>query len=511
MNQRSPTQTKTQELSFTPVPTNLLQRKCASCGQYKIAGGGCSECSKKQLLQRYSKGKTQLAEVPSIVHEVLNSPGQPLDSGIRTFIESRFGQDFSGVRAHTNAKAATSAQAVNALAYTVGDNVVFNTGQYAPQTQVGKQLIAHELTHVMQQRTASSSAIATKASATQTTDLAEQEADTVSQQVMLGSNVNSFTHPSPVTIQKQEPNQPKDEEQIVLSSGLKVSKQLFSNMLVMCSQGKLDPVRCFELRKELQRMPGQPIVPTLGQIPLMVPTSSASTIKKQVTQPSPLIITPKEVNQAASLEAAKKSATISTTAPESKKEAESPKVSIAHSGLEYGGNLFSPPDKRKREATFKVVDFKLTVPLTPITFKWISGDFFKELETSASFQVSHEQQGQEEPEPLSSQLVFGASLKAASWDWEKVKVPFGVLDFGLGVTGKYEADLRKPGYALGAEVQSELKYRDSETSRLFLSIEGSVGFKSERSAEDGGIKTEFSPFIWSVGVGLGAEFDLPTK
>lgn len=188
MKAQSPTQTKTQQLSFTPVPTNLLQRKCASCGQYKMAGGGCSECSKKQLLQRYSKEKTQSTEVPPIVHEVLNSPGQALDSGTRTFMESRFGQDFSGVRAHTNAKAATSAQAVNALAYTVRDNVVFNTGQYTPQTQAGKQLIAHELTHVMQQRTASSSAIATKPSAiSQTTDLAEQEADTVSQQVMLGS------------------------------------------------------------------------------------------------------------------------------------------------------------------------------------------------------------------------------------------------------------------------------------------------------------------------------------
>jgi hypothetical protein len=89
--------------------------------------------------------------VPLIVHEVLRSPGQPLDPAIRAFFESRFGHDFSQVRVHTDGQAAESVRAVNALAYTVGRNVVFGAGQYAPGTAIGRRLLAHELAHVIQQ------------------------------------------------------------------------------------------------------------------------------------------------------------------------------------------------------------------------------------------------------------------------------------------------------------------------------------------------------------------------
>ncbi len=157
MNQRSPTQTKPSP-SFTPVQTRLLQRKCA-CGNSSSLTGKCSECQKKKLsLQRRAVNNTaESSEVPPIVHEVLRSSGQPLDSGTRTFMESRFGHDFSQVRVHTDGKAAKSAQSVNALAYTVGQNVVFNSGQYAPEANEGQRLLAHELTHVIQQQRGSSS------------------------------------------------------------------------------------------------------------------------------------------------------------------------------------------------------------------------------------------------------------------------------------------------------------------------------------------------------------------
>jgi hypothetical protein len=89
--------------------------------------------------------------VAPIVHDVLRSPGQPLDAETRAFMEPRFGHDFSRVRVHTDAKAAQSAKAVNALAYTVGRDVVFGAGQYAPQSQAGRRLMAHELTHAVQQ------------------------------------------------------------------------------------------------------------------------------------------------------------------------------------------------------------------------------------------------------------------------------------------------------------------------------------------------------------------------
>jgi uncharacterized protein DUF4157 len=80
--------------------------------------------------------------VPPIIHEVLRSPGQPLDATMRTFMEPRFGHDFSQVRLHhTDAKGAESARAVNALAYTVGHDIVFWAGQYAPRTIAGRELM----------------------------------------------------------------------------------------------------------------------------------------------------------------------------------------------------------------------------------------------------------------------------------------------------------------------------------------------------------------------------------
>jgi hypothetical protein len=88
---------------------------------------------------------------PPIVHEVLSDPGQPLDASTRSFMESRFAHDFSRVRVHADAKSATSAQAVSSLAYTVGSDVVFGQNQYAPGTPSGRRLLAHELTHVVQQ------------------------------------------------------------------------------------------------------------------------------------------------------------------------------------------------------------------------------------------------------------------------------------------------------------------------------------------------------------------------
>jgi hypothetical protein len=91
------------------------------------------------------------SSVPPIVHDALHAPGQPLDAATRAFMEPRFGHDFSKVRVHTDAKAAESASAVNADAYTVGRDMVFGSRQYMPGTKMGDLLIAHELTHVVQQ------------------------------------------------------------------------------------------------------------------------------------------------------------------------------------------------------------------------------------------------------------------------------------------------------------------------------------------------------------------------
>ena len=79
-------------------------------------------------------------------------PGQPLDARSRAFMEPRLGHNFSNVRVHTDSRAAESARAVNARAYTVGRDVVFDANQYAPHSNEGRKLLAHELTHVVQQK-----------------------------------------------------------------------------------------------------------------------------------------------------------------------------------------------------------------------------------------------------------------------------------------------------------------------------------------------------------------------
>jgi outer membrane protein OmpA-like peptidoglycan-associated protein len=140
-----------QETSFTPIKGGILQRKCA-CGQL-AEGGECADCRAKRegTLQRAAVTPTAATGVPPVVHDVLRSPGQSLDPDTRSFMEPRFSHDFSEVRVHTDTQAAESARSVNALAYTVGQDVVFGQGHYDPQTSEGKQLLAHELTHVVQQ------------------------------------------------------------------------------------------------------------------------------------------------------------------------------------------------------------------------------------------------------------------------------------------------------------------------------------------------------------------------
>ena len=184
-----------------PVRGVTLQRKCA-CGGSSGLTGSCTECEKKKLVGQPLQTKLRInepgdqyeqeadrmaeqvmrmaesqadsadlrgstgswlqrsqaasalgtAEAPAAVHDVLGSPGQPLDSATRAFFEPRFGHDFSHVRIHADAAGAKSARAVNALAYTMGPHVVFAAGQYAAGTHVGRRLLAHELAHVLQQQ-----------------------------------------------------------------------------------------------------------------------------------------------------------------------------------------------------------------------------------------------------------------------------------------------------------------------------------------------------------------------
>ena len=185
---KAPRQTKAKNsssalASFTPVQSGLLQRKCA-CGGTPGPSGEGDACRKKKL-QRRSENldpssiihhPSSVPEVPPIVHEVLRSPGQPLDLTTRISMESRFGHDFRRVRVHVDSKAAESAAAVNARAYTVGFDIAFGAGQYTPASAKGTKLLAHELVHVLQQDNHAHSGGLT---VSQPTDAHEQEADRI--------------------------------------------------------------------------------------------------------------------------------------------------------------------------------------------------------------------------------------------------------------------------------------------------------------------------------------------
>jgi hypothetical protein len=126
-----------------------VQRKCAACDE-----------EEKHVHRKENSGAEVQADsgLDSYVSS-LNSSGQALSESSRNFFEPRFGQDFSNVRVHTDSGAAKSAKFINALAYTTGNNIVFNEGQYAPGSESGQRLMAHELTHVVQQKSGVNSGI----------------------------------------------------------------------------------------------------------------------------------------------------------------------------------------------------------------------------------------------------------------------------------------------------------------------------------------------------------------
>ena len=107
--------------------------------------------SSTKTIQRQIANVAISGDVPPIIYDVLHSSGQPLDNETCSFMESRFGYDLSDIRVHFDTQAAKSAEAANALAYTIGKDMVFAVEQYKPRTTQGKKLLAHELTHVIQQ------------------------------------------------------------------------------------------------------------------------------------------------------------------------------------------------------------------------------------------------------------------------------------------------------------------------------------------------------------------------
>lgn len=132
-------------------------------------------------------GVSALLEEPaSPVHDVISAPGRPLEEPVRADMEARLGHDFSDVRVHDDGAAHASAQSVNAHAYTVGPHVVFQRDAYAPDNDTGRQTLAHELTHVVQQRSGpvDGSAAAGGIKVSDPSDRFEREASATAERVM---------------------------------------------------------------------------------------------------------------------------------------------------------------------------------------------------------------------------------------------------------------------------------------------------------------------------------------
>jgi Domain of unknown function (DUF4157) len=133
-------------------PAGPLASQAAADGRWDVVGAdGVLD------LQRSAGNQAVTAalrdEEPSPVHDVINSGGgHPLDPGVRADMEARLGHDFGDVQIHHDARAEESARAVNAHAYTVGPNIVFQRDRYDPSSEAGRVTLAHELTHVIQQR-----------------------------------------------------------------------------------------------------------------------------------------------------------------------------------------------------------------------------------------------------------------------------------------------------------------------------------------------------------------------
>jgi hypothetical protein len=198
-----------------PSRCSILQRKCA-CGSAS-SGGECEEC-KKKLLQRRETAGALPGAVPQTVHDVLRTPGQPLEPATRTFFEPRFGHDFSKVRVHTGEDAAESARAVGALAYTVGRHIVFDAQHYAPRDSDGRRLLAHELAHVVQQQSREMPGPAGIQLSSDTT--AEREADAAAGSVLQGEGFTLTPAPA-ISLARQEQTSDEVKAQTAVNDRVK--------------------------------------------------------------------------------------------------------------------------------------------------------------------------------------------------------------------------------------------------------------------------------------------------
>jgi hypothetical protein len=167
---------------------------------------------------------------PSPVKEVVGSGGDALDDATRHDMEARLGHDFGDVRVHTDGRAAESARSVNAHAYTVGNDVVFQRDRYAPGSDEGRKMLAHELTHVIQQRSGPVDGTPAPGgiSISDPADPFEREAASRAEQVVSGPGPAPVTAPGPApaaAVQRQAPDEEPAEEEPVQGAWVQRAEQ----------------------------------------------------------------------------------------------------------------------------------------------------------------------------------------------------------------------------------------------------------------------------------------------
>lgn len=164
--------------SNQPAKSTVTQSQHAILMLQKAAGNRAVG----QMLHSDANQRASISrDVPGmLVPAVLRSPSHSLSPTIQTEMRQKFGHNFDSVQVHTNAQAAASAELLNAQAYTVGNHIVFGANQYAPETRDGKRLLAHELTHVMQQPKTTH----TELTVGEPDSLHEREADVQSQRIL---------------------------------------------------------------------------------------------------------------------------------------------------------------------------------------------------------------------------------------------------------------------------------------------------------------------------------------
>jgi len=258
------------------IQTKPLVNQITPFVQRQVEEGG-------EILQTEKRGGTTPEVTRNLESSInaLKGGGQPLAESTRNFFEPRFGYNFSDVRVHTDAKAGESAQAVNALAYTVGRDIVFGAGQYAPMTSEGQQLLAHELTHTIQQGAVG---LHERQTVNQPENFDEQRTDTFAQDIAKPAEIIQLRGALVVRPQRRASRSNNNTKQDALEAGKDDGVGMVEAHRALVQQIGEEPFRLLKRgmfirqgEEEAERVASQ--VVSAGQAPTIARMGSAQSVQ----------------------------------------------------------------------------------------------------------------------------------------------------------------------------------------------------------------------------------------